>query len=167
MRPPNSGGFLMDLIVIPAEEIVQEKVSLKSKPQAIQAKHETEKVELSENIKRFDKKVKVYTSNPYSYNAISKKTDRPTTSTSQTANQMITNSTYNSIGKFLGVDTLHDWGKYYDKVYLITEWAKSKVGDNNLKIMKWLTNKLNYVPTMGAKRIDDLHIAARLEMEKK
>lgn len=157
----------MDLIVIPTEEIVQEKVSLKSKPQAIQAKHEVTKVELSDNIRRFDKKVRVHTTNPYAFNTVAKKTIRPVTNTSQTATQMITNPTYNSIGKFLGVDTLHDWGRYYDKVYTVTEWARQKVGDNNLKIAKWLTQKLNNTPSMGAKRIDDLYIAAKLDLEKR
>jgi len=158
----------MELIVLPTEEVVQEKVSLKPvRPKAIQVKHETEKIELSDNIKRFDKKVKVYTSNPYAYNEVAKKIHKSLSATNQTANQMITNPTYNSIGKFLGVDTLHDWGRYYDKVYLITEWAKTKVGDDNMKITKWLTGKLNQVPSMGARRIDDLYIAARLETEKK
>lgn len=161
-------GNIPNLVIIPSEETVQEKVSLRSpKPKTIQVKHETEKVELSNNIKRFDQKVKVYTSNPYAFNTVAKKPERVPTTTSQTATQMITNPTYNSIGKFLGVDTINDWGRYYDKVYLITEWAREKVGDDRLKIMKWLTNRLQHVPTMGAKRIDDLHIAARLEMERK
>lgn len=156
----------MDLIVKPTAETVQEKVSLKPKPQAIQAKHEVAKVELSDNIKQFDKKVKVHTSNPYSFNTVAKK-ESSVASTSQTASQMITNPTYNTIGKFLGVDTIHDWGRYYDKVYLITEWAKGKVGDDRSKIMRWLTAKLSNLPSMGAKRIDDLHIAASLDMERK
>lgn len=157
----------MDLIVRSTEETVQEKVSLKPKPQAIQVKHEAARVELSENIRKFDKKVKVHTQNPYAFNTVAKKIERPVTNTSQTATQMITNPTYNSIGKFLGVDTVHDWGRYYDKVYTITEWAKQKVGDNQLKIAKWLTEKLNHTPSMGAKRIDDLYIAAKLDLERK
>lgn len=157
----------MELTVIPNEEVVQEKVSLKSRPQAIQVKHEAPKVELSDNIKRFDKKVKIHTSNPFAFNTVSKRQVRPITNTTQTASQMIVNPTYNSIGKFLGVDTIHDWGRYYDKVHYITEWAREKVGNDTLKIMKYLTQKLNHTPTMGAKRIDDLHIAARLELEKR
>ncbi len=158
---------MADLIIVPSEEVVQEKVSLKAKPQAIQVKHEAVKVELSDNIKRFDKKVKIHTQNPFAFNTVAKRVNKPQTLTSQTATQMITNPTYNAIGKFLGVDTLHDWGRYYDKVYLITEWAKQKVGDDPLKITKWLSQKLNQIPTMGSKRIDDLHVSARLETEKK
>lgn len=156
-----------ELIVIPTEQIVQEKVSLKSKPQAIQVKHEAPKLELSDNIRKFDKRIKVHTQNPFAFNTVAKKTERPIADTTQTATQMITNPTYNSIGKFLGVDTLHDWGRYYDKVYLVTEWAKKQVGDDSSKIAKWLTNKLSHIPVMGAKRIDDLYIAAKLEMGKK
>lgn len=163
-----TGGFFMsNLIIIPTEETLKEKVNLKSPPQTKQPKYEAEKVEISDNIKRFDRKVKIYTSNPYTYNMVAKKNTQQPLSTTQTATQMITNPIYNSIGKFLGVDTIHDWGQYYDKVYLITEWAKQKVGEDKMKIMKWLTNKSRQVPSMGAKRIDDLHIAARLEMERK
>lgn len=157
---------MSDLIIVPQEEVLQERVSLKSPPPAKPIQYEVEKKELSENIKRFDRKVRVYTGNPYSFNAVARKTDRPIAESTQTANQMITNPTYNTIGKFLGVDTVHDWGKYYDKVYTITEWAKQKVGDDKIKIMKWLTQKIRQVPSMGAKKIDDLHIAARLETEK-
>lgn len=160
----------MDLIIKdPEEKIVQEQVSLKpTKPKAIQAKYEAEKVELSDNIRRFDKIVKVYTQNPYTFNAVSKRiTDKATTMPTQTATQMITNPTYNQIGKFLGVDTVHDWGRYYDKVYVVTEWAKEKVGDNHGKMMGWLTTKLNHLPQLGARRIDDLYIAAKLDLERK
>ncbi len=153
-----------NLIIIPTEETPKEKVSLKSKPSPKPVSYEADKLELSENIKKFDKKVKVYTSNPYSYNAVSLKKTKLMMGNNQTATQMITNQTYNSIGKFLGVDTLHDWGRYYDKVFTVTEWAKEKVGDDSRKIANWLTQKLNHIPTMGAKRIDDLYIAAKLDL---
>jgi hypothetical protein len=158
-----------DLIIVPHEEVLQEKVSLKSPPPAKQVQYEAEKKELSDNIKKFDRKprVKVYTENPFSFNAVSLKKDKPPISPNQTANQMITDPTYNTIGKFLGIDTVHDWGKYYDKVYVVTEWAKQKVGDDRVKIMNWLTQKIRQVPSMGSKKIDDLHIAAKLEMERK
>lgn len=155
--------YYVDLIVKPTEEIVQEKVSLKPKPKAIQVKHEITKIELSENIKKFDHKVKVHTQNPYAFNTVAKKKVQSITQT-QTATQMITDPMYNSIGKFLGVDTIHDWGQFYDKVFTVTEWARKKVGNDNFKIRKWLTTKLNNTPSMNEKRINDLYIAAQLEM---
>ena len=157
----------MELIVKPTEEIVQEKVSLRSvKPKTVQVKHEVAKVDLSDNIQKFDRKIKVHTQNPYAFNTVAKKQPQPIVA-NQTASQMITNPTYNFTGKFLGVDTLHDWAKYYDKVYTITEWAKQKVGNDRTKIAKWLTTKLSNLPSMSAKRIDDLYIAAHLDMERK
>jgi len=157
----------MDLIEIPEEKVIQEKVSLKSEPAPKVKVYEVEKKELSKNIQKFERKVKIYKENPYSYNAVSlHKNDLPIPPT-QTAEQMITNKIYNTIGKVLGVDTIHDWNKYYDRVYEITEWAKKKSGLQDLdKLIKWISTKSKQVPALGAKRIDDLYIFAHMQMEK-
>lgn len=156
----------MDLKVIPTEEVIREDISLnslKDKPKEIKPVYKADKFELSKNIQKFDKKPKVYTSDPYSYNAISLKKKVYNVAPTATAEEMITNPTYNTIGKFLGIDTIHDWNSYYDKIYTITEWAKKKSGVNDTeKLMKWISNKSRTVPSMGGKNIDNLYLFARL-----
>ena len=166
LEPP----FFMDLNIIQPEEIVRDNISLnslKDKPKEKRPEIKAEKIELSKNIQKFDKKPKVYTENPYAYNYISLKKDKPNASPSATAEQMITNPTYNTIGKFLGIDTIHDWNKYYDKVFTITEWAKKKSGtDNTGNLMRWISSKARTVPSMGGKNIDNLYLFARLALNK-
>ncbi len=162
MRATDGSSFFMELTVIKTEPTVQERVSLKSEKPKEKPIYETEHIDLSKNIQKFDRKAKIYKENPSSYNAVSlKKNDRPTTPT-QTASQMIANKTYNTIGKVLGVDTIHEWNKYYDKVYLITEWATKNIGDDVNKIVKFLTQKSRSIPSLGARRIDDMYIHARM-----
>ena len=160
--------FMIDIIEIPTEETLKEKVSLKEKPKKEVKSYEVDKVELSKNIRKFDsKKPKVYTKDPYSFNEVSLKKDETPVPPTQTASQMILNPTYNSIGKFLGVDTVHGWNKDYDKVHMITEWAKTNVGDNKIKIMRWLSTQARRLPSLGNKNIDNLYIFARMKMLKK
>lgn len=160
----------MDLTIIPTDETIKEKISLQSlkdKPKIKQEEYEAPKLELSKNIQKFDRKPKVYTENPYSFNAVSLK---PKTSTipTATAEQMITNPTYNIIGKFLGVDTVHDWNKCYDKVYAIAEWAKLKSGLNETNsLLRWISSKSKTIPNMGTRNIDNLYLFARLYLSKK
>jgi hypothetical protein len=157
----------MDLTIIPSEEILKETVSLKAKPKFKPKVYEIEKKELPENIRKFDWKVKhkVYTKDPYSFNEVVKKEKNflPT----ETASQMITNPTYNAVGKFLGVDTIHDWNRYYDKVYAVVEWARTKTGNDVEQIIKWIGQKSKTLPSVGDKTIDNLYIFARMKMEKK
>ncbi len=153
------------LIEIKSKEVKQ-PISLKEEPRKEVRNYEIEKVELSKNIQAFDKKPKVYTENPYGYNQVSLKKEKAPVPPVQTAAQMIINPTYNSIGKFLGVDTIHDWNKSYDKVYMITEWAKEKVGGNTIKIMRWLSNQARRLPNLGNKTIDNLYIFARMKLMK-
>lgn len=101
---------------------VVEELSLdENKKEAKKKVIKIKSVELSENIKKFDQKSRVATS-PYDYNVVvvTKKPDY-----TPTADEMITDPVYNTIGKFLGVDTLHDWGKYSDKVKTLVEWNRS------------------------------------------
>ena len=160
----------MDLNIIEPEVTPRENISLnslKDKPKEKKVVYEAEKLELSKNIQKFDRKPRVYTENPYAYNSISLKKEKPNSSPSATAEEMITNPTYNTIGKFLGIDTVHDWNQYYDKVFTITEWAKQKSGQKDMgKLMKWISSKSRTVPSMGGKNIDNLYLFARLALNK-
>ena len=154
----------IDLKEVPNKETPSEEVSLKSKPKKEATEYEAVKLEISKNIQKFDKKVKVHTESPYSFNSVSLKKREENYSTSQTATDLITNPTYNTIGKFLGVDTVHDWDRDCDKVFTIVEWAKQKVGDDLNKIMKWLGQQSRTLPNMGTKTIDNLYIYARMKL---
>lgn len=154
----------MDVIVKPEVKQVKETINtslLKDKPKP-QVEYVAPKVNLSENIQRFDKKPRVYTQNPYDYNSVSlhKNKDYPTPS----ASEMIVNPLYNSAAKALGVDTIHDWNRYYDKVAKIVGWAQEKTGyKDSGKISEWIYSQLRNAPAMGGKKIDDLYIYSRLQ----
>jgi hypothetical protein len=90
-----------DLTIIKSEEVPHEKVSVKGRLEAKPIQYETEKKELSSNIQKFDKKVRVYTRNPYDFNEVSKRIvekRKLSTIPTQSSEQMITNSTYNTVG---------------------------------------------------------------------
>ena len=160
-----------DLIVIKPEEYKKESVSVKGHLEAKPEQYEAEQKEVSENIQKFDKKVKkskVYTENPFSYNAVSLKKDRLPVLLTQSAQNLVIDPIYNTIGKFLGVDTIHEWGKQYEKVYTITEWAKRESQEKNVsRLMEWIARKSRSLPNLGARNIDNLYIFARLEINKK
>lgn len=155
----------MNLQIIPTEEVLRDNISLnalKDKPKVKQPEIKAEKLELSKNIQKFDRP-RVYTENPYSYNYVSLKKEKPAVLPTATAEEMIVNPTYNTVGKFLGIDTVHDWNRYYDKVFVITEWAKKKSGFDDMgRLMKWISDKARTVPSIGEKNIDNLYLFARL-----
>lgn len=162
-------AFFMDLTVIKPEEIVREDISLRSlkdKARPKQIEYEVEHKELSKNIQAFDKRPKVYTENPFSYNSVSLK-KKTSSIPSVSASEMITNPTYNTIGKFLGVDTIHDWNKLSDKIYVITEWARIKSGEKEAgKLMTWISKQAKKVPSVGNSNLDNLYLFARLFLNK-
>jgi hypothetical protein len=160
-----------DLTIIESEGTPQEQVSVKGRLEAKPKQYEIEKVELSKNIQKFDKKPRVYTENPYSFNQVAKRIVQKRhieATPTQSADQLITHPTYNTVGKFLGVDTVHDWNKYANKVYEIVEWAKFKSGEDDIsKLLKWIGQKSKSVPSFGqAKRIEELYLFAHLELMK-
>ena len=159
----------MDITVIPTVEVEHEDISLRSlrdKPKVKTPEIKAEKLELSRAIQKFDKKPRVYTDNPYAYNSVSLAKKQDTVPT-PSAEQMITDPTYNTIGKFLGIDTVHDWNRYYDKVFTVTKWAKEKSGTNDIaKLMKWISSKSGTIPNMGSKNIDSLYLYARMVSKK-
>jgi hypothetical protein len=160
---------MVDLIIKKPEEIIRDDISLRSlkdKPTK-QIEYETEEKELSKNIQAFDKRPKTITENPFSYNSISLKKKTSTIPTSS-ASEMITNPTYNTIGKFLGVDTIHDWNKAFNKVFAIVEWAKVKSGEKETnKLMGWIGKQVKRVPNVGNTNLDNLYLFARLYLSKK
>ena len=158
------------LKVIQREEPLKERVSsgeLRDKP-IKQEKIEIEKVNLSKNIQNFDSKVNKYkTANPYDYNSISL-AKRSSVAVTPTATQMILDPTYNTIGKFLGVDTVHEWGVNYDKVKTIVDWAKSRSGAKTIEgLMNFLNGASQFVPSFGMnhKKIDQIHLYATLQLQ--
>ena len=152
---------------IKSTESVPEKVSLAPPEPKKIVQYRVPKVELSEDIKNFDQKSRERRSTtPYDYNSVSLQRTTPI-QTSQTAFQMITNPVYNTIGKFLGVDTLHDWNSNYEKVETIVEWAKLKTGSDKIeKMLDFLNGASNFVPTFGMnhKKIDQIHLYAQLQL---
>lgn len=159
----------MDLTIIKPEETIKDDISLRSlkdKPK-VKKEYEVEHKEVSKNIQAFDKRPKVYTENPFSYNSVSLK--KKTSSIPNVgAEEMITNPTYNTIGKFLGVDTIHNWNKEYNKVYAIAEWAKVKSGVQETgKLIDWIGKQVKKVPNVGNTNLDNLYLFARLYLSKK
>lgn len=156
----------MDVIDIKPEKVQRKDISLetlKDKPKPI-VTYEATKNEVSKNIQEFDKKVQKHTASPYDYNSISlaKKAEY-----TPTADEMIMNPTYNYVGKFLGVDTVHEWGKQHDKVRTLVDWAEQKTGSKDLNsVMNFLNRALNAAPSFGMnhKRIDQLYMYAKLNM---
>lgn len=139
-------------------------VSMAPKKISVRPNIVIEKPTLSENIQRFDRKVlRRKQVNPFAYNSVIESQKENNISVTPTAENMIVNETYNSIGKMLGVDTKREWNLYYDKIYKIVEWVQLKTKTDKFEsIVKYINDKLRTVPTMGSKRIDDLFIYTKL-----
>lgn len=155
-----------DITIVRQRRSAPVEVDLSSKPKPKAKTYEIAEVELSKNIQKFDKKTKVYTENPYSFNSVSLKRKETPVPPVQTAGQMIADPTYNSVGKFLGLDNAKEWNRYYDKVYTIVEWARKKASVSDKNILSWISGQARRVPNMGARRVDDLYIAAKLYFNK-
>lgn len=150
----------VDIQVIDSPEVERELVSLKAKPKAEVKKIVIEQVELSKGIQKFDNlsRKKVYTNDPYSHQSVRKSIQ------TQTASMAVMDPVYNFVGKFLGVDTKHDWDKYYDKVVAVAEWAKKKSGEKDLsKTLAWLGRKTKTIPSVGGNVLSDLYLFSKLE----
>lgn len=109
--------------------------------------------------------------NPYDYNYVAMKAyrDRKDNETVLTPNAeaMLTDSTYNYLGKFLGVDNKKEWSENYDKVYEVVQWAKRETKSEDVyKLYEFLKKAINETPAMNGRRLDDLCIAAKLDMYK-
>lgn len=136
----------------------KEVLPLKSDPTPEAKTYEVPKTELSENIQNFDRRVKVHTTNPHSFNSVAKEQVDVPISAVQSASQMIATPIYNEVGRILGVDKLHEWGMYYDKVHEIVEMAKQRTKSTDTKTLtEYIYRQLNDSPTLGNKRIIDVH----------
>lgn len=157
----------MDLIIKPAQDTIKESIEpalLKDKPKK-KIEYKVPEVNLSDNIRQFDEKPRVYTQNPHDYNSISLKKDLPAT---PSASEMLVNPLYNKAAKALGVDTVHDWNRYYDKVATLVDWAKQETGYiEPEKIASWIYSQIKFAPSMGARKIDDLYIYSKLKSKAK
>ena len=139
-----------------------EEVSLASTKEPTTVKeYKVDKPELSENIKKYDNRPKVFTEDPFDHNVVSRKKDDGLPS--KTASDMIAEPIYNYLGKFLGVDTTKEWDLHYQKVYTIAEWAKKETGTDDIEgLMAWLSDKAKTLPTVGNKKMDDLYLFAKM-----
>jgi hypothetical protein len=150
----------MDITVIPEVKSKAERVSLAGKlPKPIPV-YEAERKTLSDAIATYDKKLqkpKVYTQNPTSHAEVRKAIQYRTPS----AEVMVSDPLYNKIGKVLGVDTVHEWGKYYDKIYDLAQIAREK-GVKEEEIPNFIYKKAGEAPQVGAKRIDDVYTYLRM-----
>lgn len=150
----------VDIQIIESPEVEKELISLRAKPKVKQEKIVLEKVELSDRIQKFDKlaKRKVYTENPYSHQAVRKQIQ------TKTSSNAVLDPTYNTVGKYLGVDTRRDWDQVYEKVMTITDWAKRKSGETDLsKILLWLGRKTKSIPSVSGNTLGDLYLFSKLE----
>ena len=123
-----------------------------------------DKLETSKNIQAFDAKAKRARESAQNYNAVSLKPK--TVIHNKTAFELISNPTYNTIGKFLGVDTVHEWGKDYDKVEKIVDWAITKVGTDDLgRLIDFLNGAANFAPTFGTnhRKLDQVYLMSKLQ----
>lgn len=156
----------MDLIVKPEEKSVKTEFSedaLKDQPKEV-IRYKVPKVKLSENIQAFDERPRVYTQNPYEYNSVSLRKDVEYT---PTASEMIADPLYNKTAKALGVDTVHDWNLFYDKVAKIVDWAKQETNLTDINdLVNFIYQQSSIAPTMGGRKIDDLYMYFKLKVNK-
>lgn len=148
----------MDLIEV--KQPISKPQEIKEVPKEVKSvpEYKAQKVNLSKNIQEYDKKVDRHVET------------RPVETKPNTEKYLSTafDPTYNLIGKFIGIDTLHDWKASSDKVIAIVEWARkeSKAKDTQ-DLLKWISNKAREVPSVGhAKILDQLYLFARLSKDK-
>jgi hypothetical protein len=111
--------------------------------------------------------VKVYTEDPFSYNYVALNKSKVDELQVPTMDVIKTDDTYYRVGKALGIEDPHDWPKYYDKVFIISEWAKERTGSNDPEvILKWIEHASKYLPDMGSRKISDLYNHMRISLVK-
>lgn len=144
-------------------------VSMNSPEPVPRPEIKVEKVDISKNIKSYDRKVnRAKSYRLYDYNTIA--LDKKLDTRIATPSENLLDPTINVVGKFLGVDTHHEWSKYSDKLSTIVMWAKEKAKTDDIeKILTWLDKTSNNVPSFGMsnKKIDQLYLYARLQLNKK
>ena len=101
---------------------------------------------------------KVFTENPFAFNFVAQQQSKVNDLPLPGRDDVVANSEYNSVGKAMGLKTPEDWNKNYDKVYLITEWAKERSGIKDpLLLIEWIEDMKKYAIPLGSKKIDRLY----------
>ena len=109
----------------------------------------------------------VYTEDPFSYNFISLKKSQIDEKPLPGVGEVIVDPVSNAIGQELGIDNPHKWNKLYQKVFIITEWAKERSGlSDPQEIIKWIKQKSEGMATLGAKKINSLYANIMLGIRK-
>jgi len=105
-----------------------------------------------------DKNPTVHIEDPFSYNYIALKKTQVDEKQLPGVNDVIVDPLSNAIGHELGIDNPHKWNKLYQKVFVITEWAKERSGLTDPgEIIKWINEKSQGMATLGAKKINSLY----------
>lgn len=103
-------------------------------------------------------KPKVYTEDPFSYNYVALKKSKVSDIPVPSVDQLVSVPLYNELGHLLGIDNVHDWAKYYDKVFTIAEWAKERSGYTDTSdVKKWIADNILGQPSLGAKNIENIY----------
>lgn len=114
-----------------------------------------------------DTKPTVYTEDPFSYNYVALKKSEVDEKPLPGVNDVIVDPVSNAIGHELGINNPHKWNKLYQKVFVITEWAKERSGlKDPIEIIKWIKEKTNGMATLGASKINSLYANIMLGIRK-
>lgn len=153
------------LIEVKSEESKPESLSLKSKEPKPQPEYTAEdvtgKITESKSFEKYDKivlKSKSEVEETKTVNNVGPKTP--------TLYSIILNPVYNTVGKFLGIESISDWRENHQKVMTITDWASEKSKSKDMAgLVTWLDNELNKAPSFGMnhKRIDQLYMWIKLK----
>lgn len=100
----------------------------------------------------------VYTEDPFSYNFVAMKKSKVNDLALPGRDQVVATPESNAVGKALGVKDKTDWKENYDKVFLITEWAKERSGlKDPQELVEWISKNSKKAFKFGSKRIDSLY----------
>lgn len=104
---------------------------------------------------------------PFSYNFVALKQSHLDDIPTPNATDVIIDPHYHAVGVSLGMEKPKDWNKYYDKIHLITEWAKERSGlKDPLEIVKWIGEQSRSIPDLGSKKINDLYMHIKMGIKK-
>ena len=130
-------------------------VSMEGKLEVAPKQYKAPKVELSENIKKFDNRPRAQ-GDPFAYNTISLK---KTSELNESASDLLVQPLYNKAGHMFGIDMAHDWGRKYDKVYKVIQIAKEQTGETDTdKLLSWVYGQINNAPSVSNNRLDDVYV---------
>jgi len=110
-----------------------------------------------EDIKPVEKPI-VYTEDPFSYNYVALNKSKVDEVPVPGVSDVITDPVSHAIGRELGIEKPNDWNKAYEKIFVITQWAKERSGlTDPQEIIKWIQEKSEKMAELGAKKINSLY----------